>query len=269
MSDIDLDSKTERAIQGVATSAEHLERLTYFLSRLFRHPDCDVDSTELASALQKIDRAIESLRSCTQQEEREVVVTTRCAQHMLEQIGSSEPAPEPTRKCVLSGTGPEVEIPELLELLSCHRKTGTLRVKTADEMFTLEISSGDVIHAVSDSPPDEARLGNILIARGAVDAATLDKFFAEYGTSSGRMGEALKSGKIVTEAQLRDALEHQVQELFHRMFSAAENKFWFYAGETDTPEHHVRMNVVHLLLESARSLDEGSSVSPTTDDPDA
>ena len=134
---------------------------------------------------------------------------------------------------------------------------GTLRVVTTTETFTLEVADGHIAHAVSDNTPPKARLGSILLARGAITMRQLKEFLRNYSGSSKPMGEALEREELVSKQELQAALEQQVQCLFHRMFAQREATFWFYAGNPSHPEIHIRMNVIQLLLESARSSDEG------------
>ena len=133
-----------------------------------------------------------------------------------------------------------------------------MHIATDTETFTLEIAGGHITHAVSDHSPPEARLGSILLARGTITEDQLDRFLTSYSSSSVPMGEALEREELVSKQELQAALEQQVQGLFNRLFAEHEATFSFYLGNPNHPETHIRMNVIQLLLESARSSDEQS-----------
>ncbi len=78
------------------------------------------------------------------------------------------------RNCGLRGSSSCLSVTEILAFLSSHRKTGTLRVCSGRETFTLEIHSGDVVHACTDSSREDQLLGSILVARDSISTAALE-----------------------------------------------------------------------------------------------
>jgi hypothetical protein len=164
------------------------------------------------------------------------------------------PAPPPS--CSLRGVSPALSIPMLLGLLSQQKVSGTLRVTAPHETFTLELSQGDVVHAVSDSPPSDQRLGRILVQQGAIRGDQLAQFLAKHGASPVRIGDSLQREELVRRDQLESALRLQVQCLFHRLFAVDKASFCFDEGRAAPPDVHIRESVLQLLLESARVRDE-------------
>lgn len=160
------------------------------------------------------------------------------------------------RNCGLRGSSSCLSVTEILAFLSSHHKTGTLRVCSGRETFTLEIHSGDVVHACTDSSREDQLLGSILVARDSISTAALEEFFKCFTSADGMIGDALEHAQLVSRADLQEALEHQVQELFHRLFHADPASFFFYEGGERTLEQRIRMNITQLLLESARNTDE-------------
>ena len=160
---------------------------------------------------------------------------------------------------MLRGISPSVPIQSVLAFLSSNNKTGTLRFRTRPENFTLEIVDGDVVHTFSDQPPAGERLGDILVSRGALDSDTLEQFLEKYADSSVTLGQALEQEELVAMDEMREALEQQTQQLFHRVFSADDAAFYFYHAESSTPELHIRLKMIQLLLESARTHDEAEA----------
>jgi hypothetical protein len=253
---IEITHETQRTIQGLASCSNLLERLTVFLARLSRHPDQDAGE-QVRHAFEELQRKLRTVQR---------TVRASLAAATAPQPAAAEPAAgtkwprtgpsDIPGHCVMCGVSPAVPIPTLLAFLSSNHKTGTLLVRTKDESFTLEIVDGDVVHAVSDHPPEEQRLGHILVQRGAIDQETLESFLERYAATRIWVGEALEREALVDEEEMREALRQQVQQLFHRLFAAEAATFYFYRGEAALPDLRIRMKMIQLLLESARTFDE-------------
>lgn len=158
---------------------------------------------------------------------------------------------------ILFGASPSIGLETVLGFLSSLRKTGILRVE-GEGTFMISIVKGDVVHAVSHPRPEPELLGNVLLARGTVDAERLERFFEEHGSSASRIGEALERQALVSTEELQEAFEHQMQMLFHRLFSTTKSEWCFHEGEATLAYIKMRMNVISVLLESARMYDEAA-----------
>jgi hypothetical protein len=156
-----------------------------------------------------------------------------------------------------SGYSWSISLPDLLGFLQMHEKSGVLAVETESETFSIGFERGELAYAISDNSPKELRLGEILIARGAVSREALEAFLAR-GSTGGKLGQALEREELVTREQLGYALEHQVQQTFHRLFNAENARFSFREGRPRSEDGNLRMNVMQLLLESARVKDESA-----------
>ena len=159
----------------------------------------------------------------------------------------------------LAGSSDTIPLPDLLGFLRQQGKTGLLRVFLADENLLLEFERGELVSASSDNAPPGHRLGEILVAQGWVDRGRLESILEGPGCGSDKLGAALVTGELVTEEHLRGALELQVQEIFHRMFSAPRSHFRFREAEIGQFAGRLRLNVIQLLLESARFDDESAA----------
>ena len=158
-----------------------------------------------------------------------------------------------------SGSAGVIPIPDLLGFIRLQGKSGVLRIELAEEVIFIEFDSGDLVHAYSENSPPGMRLGEVLIEQGAIDKERLDSFLFCHAPSRGRLGEALSRGELVGEEALRRALEFQVQHVFHRLFASEGATFSFTSGPVSVSAGNTRMNVLHLLLESARAADEAGS----------
>ena len=157
----------------------------------------------------------------------------------------------------LRGHTQAITIPEVLGFVSSLRKSGVLRVKTRDEAFLIQLELGEVIYAQGDNPPDGHLLGEILIAQGALTIAGLEEVLATGMGDTEVLGDALVASGRVTSEALRIALSYQVQTIFHRVFMASDAVFQFDEGVQLSVPADIRLNVTSLLLESARTSDEG------------
>ena len=153
----------------------------------------------------------------------------------------------------LRGSTRDLSVPDLIGLLSAQEKTGTLWIKSLEENFILEFLHGAVVHAMSDTPRPEQRLGTILIARNKISAHKLDEFVAQHSSQDGKIGEAMAEANLVSEDDLRDALSWQVRELFQRVFSVDYAMFSFREGEISKVELRVSLNATQLLMEAAEA----------------
>jgi hypothetical protein len=169
-------------------------------------------------------------------------------------------APSPKHKLALRGESDCVPPPDLLGFLSAQRKTGTLEVVTPTDVFTLEFDAGDVVHAHVNPTIPQQRLGDILVASGAIDRDAIEQLRKE-GLSQ-RLGEMLLRKNLVTHEQLIAALETQVQLLFNRMFAAPVSRFTFWNGPPILADQGMRLNAMALILEGARTHDETLIVDP-------
>jgi hypothetical protein len=158
----------------------------------------------------------------------------------------------------LEGDTRTIAIADLIGWLGVQEKTGVLTIRTDGENFTLMFKQGSLIHAASDNPPRGARLGEVMVGLGLITQHQLDQFLGRYAESSERVGEAMEREELVTKDQLRRALEAQVQRLFLRMFEDSKASFSFAEGGFPEADHRIRMNVTHLVLESARQRDEAN-----------
>lgn len=157
----------------------------------------------------------------------------------------------------LRGHTQAITIPEVLGFVASLRKCGVLRIKTAEEAFLIQLDQGEVIYAAGDNPPEGERLGEILIARGQLSISGLEAVLASGIGEGALLGAALVSAGQVTPENLRAALHHQVQSIFHRIFGAQAAVYQFDEGVALHVPDDIRLNVTKLLLESARSSDEG------------
>lgn len=156
----------------------------------------------------------------------------------------------------LRGEGKSIPAPDLLGFLSSQKKTGLLEVSTPEETFTVEFHEGDIVHAQVSRTLPEQRLGDLLVAQGTIDRLTLETVRDEWPTE--RLGVVLLRENYVTTDALLTALQMQIQLLFNRLFTAPVTRFSFWTGPPIHADQGMRLNAIALILEGARTFDEGS-----------
>lgn len=157
---------------------------------------------------------------------------------------------------VLCGMSPPMGLESLFGFLGSLHKTGILRIQADETTFMISVVRGYVVHGLCHPRPEAELLGNILAGRKAIDADRLERFFSQCGSSASKIGEALNRQELVSTAELREALEIQLQLLFDRLLAARASEWCFHEGEATLSYIHLRMNATSVLLESARKRDE-------------
>jgi hypothetical protein len=174
-------------------------------------------------------------------------------------LRTAPPAEEPARATGIPGmTGSTHAIPlsSLVSFLAEVHASGVLRIYAADENYVLQFENGYLIYAFGDNPPEGMRLGEVLVALGSIARADLLRVLERgWGPNETLGGRLLDEGYVQPE-ELLTALEQQIQELGRRLFSREDARFRFYPGEQVIARQDVRMNVMGLLLETARLRDE-------------
>ena len=150
-----------------------------------------------------------------------------------------------------------MDLPDLIGMLRAQAKTGQLLLFNDSEKVHLHFQNGDLVHAFSENTPTELRLGEILVEMGSLTADRLQSLLFCHQSSPKMLGQILLEGSLVDRDDLQKALMVQIQGLFDRLFAFREGtSFRFDPRLPDMPENRARLNVLQLLLESARKHDE-------------
>jgi hypothetical protein len=198
-------------------------------------------------------------------EEREATWLRERLGHLTSSLARSafvapvHPPPPPPRAPDgpgFQGDTGSISMPDLLHMLSMQRQTGTLTISLADEDVCLEFATGELTHAFSRNTPSDQRLGEILVRRGILTTKQLDNALRGASDKKSRIGDALRTLGLVKEADLRAALDEQMQGLFHRIIASPCASYVFREGMESHAPDRARVNLMQLLLESSRKLDE-------------
>lgn len=156
----------------------------------------------------------------------------------------------------LRGSTQTLAVPDLVNLLSHLKKTGSLTIRAGETLYVFEFVEGAIVHAITNERQPEWRLGTILAAQGKLTQEQLAESLAAVERSRSMLGAELVRTALVSEVDLRAALEIQVRKMFEHVFALEHGRFTFVEGSVTNLGQRVSLNTTELLLETARRLDE-------------
>ena len=165
----------------------------------------------------------------------------------------------------LVGRLEDLALPDIFQIISLSRKTGTLVVRSRRGTGMVVFKDGQVIQAASDSIRDS--LGNILVSQGMLDEAALSKALALQKQEPEKpLGMILMDMGAVAAQTLQSVIRKQIEEIIYDLLDWEEGFFNFELGEIvpkdsieiDTQEFLLKSGISaeYLLMEGTRILDE-------------
>jgi len=160
----------------------------------------------------------------------------------------------------IRGSLKEASLPDVIQLLFLGRRSGCLSVADRQRHGSIYFEEGWIIYAAIVNRRD--RLGDMLLASGAITRAQLDQALALQGSAPGRrIGELLVNLGLLSPEELRRFVRLQIEEAVYALFSWNTGSFAFEAGQRAPVEEQLdRINPESLLLEGARRVDEWSLI---------
>ena len=165
----------------------------------------------------------------------------------------------------LVGRLEDLALPDIFQIISLSKKTGTLLVRSRRGMGMVVFKDGQVVQAASDSTRDS--LGNILVSQGMVTQDVLSDALTQQATSPGSpLGHILVDMGAVPLPTLETVVRKQIEEIVYELLAWEEGFFNFELGEVapadaieiNTKEFLLRSGISaeYLLMEGTRILDE-------------
>ncbi len=165
----------------------------------------------------------------------------------------------------LVGRLEDLALPDIFQIISLSRKTGTLVVRSRRGTGMVVFKDGQVIQAASDSIRDS--LGNILVSQGMLDETALSKALALQKQEPEKpLGMILMDMGAVAAQTLQSVIRKQIEEIVYDLLDWEEGFFNFELGEIvpkdtieiDTQEFLLKSGISaeYLLMEGTRILDE-------------
>jgi hypothetical protein len=165
----------------------------------------------------------------------------------------------------LVGRLEDLALPDIFQIISLSKKTGTLIVRSRAGIGMVVFKDGQVIQAASDGIRDS--LGNILVSQGMLDSATLSQALARQQQQPDTpLGMILAELGAVPAQTLESVIRKQIEEIIYDLLAWEEGFFNFELGEIlpkdkieiDTQEFLLKTGISaeYLLMEGTRILDE-------------
>jgi len=165
----------------------------------------------------------------------------------------------------LVGRLEDLALPDIFQIISLSKKTGTLVVRSRRGMGMVVFKDGQVIQAGSDGIRDS--LGNILVSQGMLTEPALAQALARQKKETDTpLGMILVEMGLVPAETLQAVVRKQIEEIIYDLLSWEEGFFNFELGEIapkdkieiDTQEFLLKSGISaeYLLMEGTRILDE-------------
>ena len=158
----------------------------------------------------------------------------------------------------LQGNIERFTLPEIFQLVSTGRKTGTLGIQRDDDIVMVYFKSGSVIYGYG--PRKTYHIGRMLVEKGRITPDQLDEAIAEQAdkkSSGKRLGQILIEKQYIDRADLEQAVRAQVEALVFSLMSWDRGSFKFYENQFPTDEEiTVDISTENVVLEGLRRLDE-------------
>jgi hypothetical protein len=158
----------------------------------------------------------------------------------------------------LQGKIERFTLPEIFQLISTGRKTGTLGIQRGDDIVMVYFKDGSVIYGYG--PRKTYHVGRMLVEKKRITPEQLDEAIAEQSNqiSSGkRLGQILIEKGYIDRADIAEVVREQVEELIYSLMSWDNGSFKFYENQYPTEEEiTVNLSTENVVLEGLRRLDE-------------
>lgn len=163
----------------------------------------------------------------------------------------------------IEGPLKELGIHDVFQLLDLSRKTGTLTVTSTvrHNHGSVYFERGAVVYAEIESNPH--LLGRLLVQSGRIAEADLNRARdMQLAGDERRLGQILVAIGALSQRELERQVRSQVEEVVFELVSWREGYFSFVEGEVaELPtDARVRIPTESLLMEGARRIDEWSRI---------
>ena len=169
---------------------------------------------------------------------------------------ASPATPRAGRTETLKGTNQSMPLLSVFQFLGRMRKSGTMHVFVDDESLAFEFVNGCIQFTASNRCPTGERLGELLVELGFCTRDTLAPILAKVGVSSAdRLGQLVVEQKLVSNGQVLEALEKQVQRRFQRVCRSPAASYEFEEGRRLPGDGRIRIAPFELVFEQTKTGD--------------
>lgn len=156
----------------------------------------------------------------------------------------------------LSGNLETVSFPDILQLLAGGKKSGVLEVKTSSRQKEIAFKNGNIIYASSVNSSEDL-LGNMLLRRGKISKADLERAITLHKQTGRQLGTTLIDMNLFQKSEITECLKLQIEEVVYNLFAWREGDFIFHEGTSpkQTP-FMVELSTMNVIMEGTRRIDE-------------
>jgi hypothetical protein len=156
----------------------------------------------------------------------------------------------------LTGNLKTVSFPDILQLLATGKKTGLLEVSTSARQKEVAFREGNIIYASAINSSEDL-FGNLLLKRGKLSKADLERAIALHKQTGRQLGTTLVDMNLFEKEEILECLKLQIEEIVYNLFSWQEGEFKFV--ENVAPKKmpfNIELNTMNVIMEGTRRIDE-------------
>ncbi|HEY6872608.1 MAG TPA: DUF4388 domain-containing protein [Geobacteraceae bacterium] len=149
----------------------------------------------------------------------------------------------------LVGNLEDLGLGEILQIVSLSRKSGILALHSRGREGNVVFRQGMVVRATSTTY--QQNLGEVLVQKGVLDVATLNKAlaFQEEGGFRERLGTVLISHFGVADNTIEEVVREQIENVVYSLFAWVEGTFDFELQDSVEVSDSIRMDPLQFMLE--------------------
>lgn len=157
----------------------------------------------------------------------------------------------------LSGNFETFSLNSIFQLLSNEQKTGVLKVKNEDNEIRIYWKDGAIIYATGSQ--ENNRLGDFLKSSRVISDEQLVTALNQSKAEKKALGKILIEQGLLTLRKLQEIIRQQIEHMIFNLFLWNKGQFEYSDAAINVKGMVVaKINVVSLLLEASRRIDETS-----------
>ncbi|HEY3452199.1 MAG TPA: DUF4388 domain-containing protein [Myxococcales bacterium] len=157
----------------------------------------------------------------------------------------------------LSGTLKDFGIADIFQLIGQQQKTGVLHLSEKDDEVHVSFKDGNIVRAESATRKKKELLGDMLVRAGLISGRGLDEALNEQKRTLKRLGDILVAQGAVDRSALKEMAQLQTCETIYRLFAWKTGNYAFETAEIDfDPESVTPIRSESVLMEGFRRVDE-------------
>lgn len=159
----------------------------------------------------------------------------------------------------LRGTLEEFGLANVFQIIGQTSKTGTLLMRDRDEEVKLHFDAGCIVRCEASRRQRSELLGTMLRRAEAITEAQLTEALEKQKVTHKRLGDCLIAMGAITSADLQEFARLQTSETVFRVFLWRDGSYEFMATTAPVP-NHPPIKAESLLMEGFRQIDDWPAI---------